>query len=112
MDRRTGWVETDSEDNAEATASRAAETGRQHVVYSVDASFSAINAGLVLLQVKDGTTTVWEGYAGSDTDGSTYIEKEFPAGLTITLGAACSAVLAASGTGGTVGKVNIHGVTF
>jgi len=99
---QAGWIETDSKDNAEATASHAAATGRQYVIYSVDASFSA--AATKLLQVKDGTTVIWEGYVVNSRDIS------FSEGIAATPGNAVSAVLAASGTGGLIGKVNIHGV--
>ena len=90
---RAGWVATDSKDNATATATKAAETGRHHMVYSVDASFSA--TAIQLLQIKDGTTVIWEGHVHDSR------EVQFPAGISISLGAAASAVLAASGTGGT-----------
>lgn len=103
MADQTGWNAKDSKDNAAATATKAAETGKQHIVYSVSASFSA--TATKLLQILDGVTVVWEGYV---------YDKEkipFPKGLSISKSAACSALLAASGTGGIIGKVNLHGVT-
>lgn len=105
MSSQAGWVAVDSKDNAAATAAKAAptDTRKQHVVYEVDASYSATKT--LLLQIKDGTTVIWEGYVYDQRHVS------FPRGIAITIGAACSAVLAASGTGGVIGKVNLHGVT-
>ena len=103
MSDQTGWVVTASQDNAEATATKAAVSGKSHVVRSVDAGFSG--AATKLLQIKDGTTVVWSGPVYSSR------EVVFPNGLTITKGNACSAVLAASGTGGVTGYVNLHGTT-
>lgn len=99
-----GWIETDSQDNAAATAAHAAATGKQHIIYGVSASFSA--TATKLLQIKDGSTVVWEGYVYDKTD------LTFPQGIAATQGNAVSAVLAASGAGGTIGKVNLHGETF
>lgn len=103
MSDQTGWVEDASADNAETTATKAAVSGKSHVVFSVDASFTS--AATKLLQIKDGTTVVWSGMVYSSR------EVRFPKGLTITRSAACSAVLAASGAGGNTGYVNLHGVT-
>lgn len=103
MADQTGWVAKDSQDDAVATATQAAESGKKHTVYSVDASFSG--AVTKLLQIKDGSDIAWEGYVVNSR------EVVFPKGLSITKGNAVSAVLAASGTGGTIGKVNIHGTT-
>lgn len=101
--RQVGWIEQDSEDDAIATATHAAETGKQHVIMSCSASFSATKT--VLLQLKDDSTVIWEGYVYNSAHVS------FPQGIGITPGNACSAVLAASGTGATIGKVNLTGVT-
>lgn len=101
----SGWVETDSEDNSLATASHAPLTGKQHVVYAIHASFSATISGK-LVQLKDGSTVIWEEHVHD------HLEAVFPRGIVITLGGAVSAELAASGAGGTIGKINIHGDTF
>lgn len=103
MSDQAGWVVKDSKDDAIATAAKAAETGKRHIIHSVDASFSATTAKL--LQIKDDTDIVWEGYVYDSR------EVPFPKGFTLTKGNACSAVLAASGTGGNIGKVNLHGTT-
>lgn len=98
-----GWVEKDSQTNALATATRAAESNKSHLVFAVSASFSATASAL--LQIKDDTTVIWEGYV---------YDKEhvtFPRGLKIEEGSACSAELSAGGAA-IVGKVNIHGASL
>ena len=102
MTMQTGWAEKASGTNEEITATKAALAGKEHVVFGVSASFASTTSG-ILLQIKNGATVIWEDYvydAGSIT---------FLHGLTMTRGAACSAVLAASG--GAVQKVNMHGIT-
>jgi hypothetical protein len=91
-------------DNATATATKAAVSGRQHVVRGVDAAFTNAAVGK-LLTIKDGTTVIWRGYVHSQR------EVTFPSGIAITIGNACSAELSASGTGGQNGSVNLHGTT-
>lgn len=105
MANQGGWIAKDSKDNATATATKAAVSGKQHVVHGVDASFSVTPAAPCLLQVLDGASVVWEGYASSP------VSIPFGAGISITVGNATSAVLAASGTAGRIGKVNLHGRT-
>ncbi len=103
---RAGWSETDTGTNAEANAVHAAVSGKQFFVTRVQASFSAAPAAGALLQILDGSTTVWEGYV-SDING---IDRGVK--IPITKGAAATAKLAASGTGGVIGKVNIQGEEF
>lgn len=97
-----GWVAKDSQDNALAVAAKAAETGKTHVITGVFASYSATKAGL--LQIKDGTTVVAEHYI--------YDSGAIPLNIKATAGNAVSAELAASGTAGTIGKVNLTGFTI
>lgn len=97
------WADTDSQDNAAATATKAAVTGEAHHITGVSASFSA--AAIALLQIKDGTTVIWEDYVHNG------LAREFVSPLVITAGAVANAVLAASGTPGLIGKVNIKGFT-
>lgn len=99
-----GWVARGGADNALATATKAAEAGRQHIVYGVTASFSAAAAGK-LLTIKDGTTIVFQAYVTNQ------LSVHFPHGIAITPGAACAAELAASGTGAVLGDVDLHGIT-
>lgn len=104
-DRIGGWSVTASADNATATVTRAADTNKQQVVYGVSASFLATPTAPCLLQILNGITVVWEGYVSAP------VIIDFPAGIAMTPGGACSAVLAASGTAGRLGKVNLHGAS-
>jgi len=101
MAEQPGWTETDVKSTAIATATRAAESGKYHIVYGVDASMVGA-AEILLLQIKDGTDVVWTGHVHQSRD------KTFPGGITITKGNACSAVLAA---GAGASDVNLHGKT-
>jgi hypothetical protein len=101
MSDQTGWAETASDTNAATTAARAAETGRQHIIFSASASFAS--TATALLQILDGATVLWEDFVYDK------VNLEFPKGLSGTKGNSVSAVLAASG--GPIQKVNLHGVT-
>lgn len=96
-----GWTETDSQSGALATATKAAVAGKQYVLGGVSASYATTQTGL--LQVKDGTTVIYEAYVYDSLD------ITFPEGIAITPGNSVSAELAA---GSGIGKVNIHGVSF
>ena len=97
------WVVKASGDNAAATATKAASPGRVYYVTAVAAGFSA--AVTKILQIKDGATVIAE-FPIVNGD---IISLSSP--LAITPGNAVSAVLAASGTGGNVGYVNLFGFT-
>lgn len=97
------WVVKANADNAAATATKAASIGQTYYVTGVAAGFSA--AATKLLQILDGATVIFECpvvNAGVIT---------FPSPLKATQGNAVSAVLAASGTSGNVGYVNLTGFT-
>lgn len=103
MNRPDEWSEKDSQDNSDATATHAAIARRTHVITGVVASYgdSSVSG---LLQVKKGSTVVIEHYVhGADS-----LAME----LKVDENQAVSAVLAASGAGGTLGKVNITGYTL
>lgn len=93
----------DSKDNAEATATVAAGAQSQrNYITGVDASYTTLET-VGLLQIKEGDTVVWENYIHTSANIS------FPSPLVSAPGTAMSAVLAASGTGSNLGKVNIRG---
>ena len=96
----SGWIETDVQGGA-AAAIRAAEVGKQHIIYSVDASFSTTASDV--LQIKDGTTVIWQGHV-YDTR-----EVTFPKGFGGSKGALVTAEL---GAGAGNASVNLHGETF
>lgn len=99
----TEWIAKDSDDNALSTASKAAPTNNsRHVIAVVTASYSS-SSTTGLLQVKEGTTVIHEHYV----HGADVIPLEYRAAVNT----AVSAELAASGTGGVVGKVAVIGHT-
>lgn len=98
------WVETANADNVAATATRAAETGKSHYVTSVSASFSASVAG-ALLTISEGAAEIARVYVHD------HAEVSLPKPIEIAEGTAVSAELAASGSAGVVGAVNLTGYT-
>lgn len=96
------WAANDSAVNDVATATKAAESGKQHCISNVTASFSA--AAIALLEIKEDSTTVF----------STYVHNgqvvTFPTLFQFRVGAAVSATLAAGGSGVT-GAVSMAGLT-
>lgn len=101
MSKAAEWTETTTADNAAATATHAAETGKAHFVTSIHASFSATVAKLLTL--KDGTTVIGNFYI-YDSGGVT-----FDSPVRITDATLVELSLAASGTGGNVGAVTMSG---
>ena len=95
-----GWVETDLQAGA-AAAIRAAEVDKQHIVYAVDASFSATGADTLV--IRDGVTAIWQGHVYDSR------EVTFPQGLPATKG---NLVTAELGAGAGNATVNLHGTTF
>jgi hypothetical protein len=99
------WTASDSQDNATATATKAAPAATaSHYITGAMASYSATKT--LLLQIKDDTTVIAEYYIYNAS------HLNFAKPLKITAGKACSAVLTASGTGGTLGKVTLTGYTI
>lgn len=94
------WVVSASADNGIATATRAAEPGREHHMTAVIASYGSTQGGLLTITDGDWTITV-EVYDELD--------MEFRSPVRGREGAALSASLTASGTGGNVGYVNLIG---
>ncbi len=97
------WIANASADNAATTATKAAAAGKTHYITSVSASFSLTKNAL--LQIKDGATVIFEHEVYDQS------VIHFPTPIKGTSGNAVSAVLAASGTAGTLGKVNLVGFT-
>lgn len=102
--RPATWSVTATADNLAATATKAAETGKSHYVTSISGAFSA--AAIKLMTLKDGTTIV----------GNHYVHNEFgltfPAPIKLTSGNLAGLSLAASGTVGVIGAVNLNGFTL
>lgn len=100
----SGWNVNAVATNGTATATKAALTNYQHIVYSVDASCATTPAAPILLTVSDASTVVFQTYI---TVGRTVL---FPMGVSAVPAHAVSAALAACGSG-VVGSVNLHGKT-
>lgn len=105
MAREAEWTESDSKDNATATATHALEAGARHCITKVIASFGAAAAGK-LLQIKKGAVVAAE-YFIHNADEIDFSDSP----LRGNAGEAVSAVLVASGTGGVLGKVTMFGYT-
>lgn len=101
----SSWVETDSQDNAQATATRPAPSaGQHHLVTSISASFSAAVAG-AQLRLLEGATEIARWHVHDQ------FEMTFTSPILIAPGTAVSLELAASGGAGTIGSVNLTGYT-
>lgn len=96
----------DSKDNAVATATANSQTPNQNYnITGIDASYS-VSSTSGLLQLQDGATVIYEQYVHG------HAEINFDSPIEITMGNSVSAVLAASGTAGTIGKVNLRGYLY
>ncbi len=100
------WSELASAADAVATATHAAVTGKQYRITNIQASFSSDPVASALIQVKDGTTVIWEGYVALSEG------IDVQVALNGSMDALMSASLAAHGTGGQLGKINIQGTEF
>ncbi len=103
------WTVSAEADNATATATRSATTGQaanqKHYVSAVSASFSSTVSGVMTLTIKSGSTTMWKRHFTQEYD------LDFRRPLICDPGTALNVELTASGTGGTVGVVNVSGYT-
>lgn len=99
-------IAKDSQDNATATAlANSAGANQRYYITGIDASYSTSGTS-GLLQLKDGNTIIWEQYIHNSA------EINFPSAVEITKGNSVSAVLAASGSAGVIGKVNLRGYLY
>lgn len=98
------WTEKGSADNATARATRDAEEGKRHYVTALTGSYGNSKNGL--LSILDGSTVVYEFFV-YDT-----AHIEFPRPIAMTVGNAVHVELDASETGGTLGYVNVQGITL
>jgi hypothetical protein len=108
MPDQTGWNARGSGSPGGFTASRAAVSGSQHIVYGIDVGLA--EAGIVLATIADTTGTIWEQYVHNGRDFT------FPKGIAAAKGSAVTATLASvSTTGGSpdaLASVNLHGATY
>lgn len=106
MKEQHGWSKTAS-GTTTATATKAAEAGRQHVIFGFSAGGNINSSQNMLVLIKDGTTTIWQ----EEVEGTIIpmVQVYFSRGVVITKGAECSIV--ATKTGATSVRVNLHGIT-
>lgn len=105
VEGKSSWVETANADNSGATATRAAPSdGLSHYVTSVSGSFDT-SSGVTMI-LKEGSTEIARWYVQD------WLVFPFSYPIKIAPGSAVSLELAASGTGGVVGAVNMTGYTL
>lgn len=98
------WTQSAVADNAAATATRAGVAGKQHYVTHVSASFEVANAGK-RLDLKDGAAVILSWFVQDR------LVVDFIVPVAITAGNDAVLTLAASGTAGQEGAVNLAGYT-
>lgn len=99
------WVETDTQANATATATRAAPSaGIAHYISGVSGTFEASVTGATLI-LKDGTTEVARWHVHDA------FALAFPSPIKLSPATAANLELAASGSAGVDGTANLVGYT-
>lgn len=98
------WTARDADDNSATAATKTGIAGQRHVVTSIAVSYTTAPAAAKLIEIKDGSTTVWSIYAISG-------HFTFPHGLRMSSGSDAVGAAAASGTGGVSSTVTITGYT-
>lgn len=111
MARIAGWsINGVSGQNAAFQLKKAAQSGRQHVIESLDISWSAAPGSSVIASLVNPdvspNTVYWSGYIG----GTALAAKTWPSGLAIPPGAGVEVQLGAGG-GALIGRVNLAGYT-
>lgn len=105
----TQWSVIDSKTNATATATKAADSAKQHFVTGISFSASAAIGAAVTVQVKDGATVLDQFQIPATMVTPLVVHYHPP--LTITVGNAASVTVGALGAG-VVGTVVLKGKTF
>lgn len=111
MSRIAGWsAPGTSGPNTPLQVTKAAVSGSQHVIESLDVSFSAAPGAAVLVSIVNPSvspnTVLWSSYLSGINPPS----KIFPSGLAIPPNSGAEVQLAAAG-GSVIGKVNLSGYT-
>ncbi len=92
-------------DNAVATATVAAIAGMTHYILGVSADFDIAVSAIVTITILQGSTALVV-YEWDFTNGAFHFA--FPTTMKGVVGGAVSATLAASGTGGTSGRITLY----
>ena len=106
MVNQAGWVVTNSTGSTGPTATKAAETDGQHILFGVAASWNAADVVPKILTVLDSTTVIARLYVGG-----TPVAVGWSQGLPIGRGHAATASLEASSSAATFGLLALHGAT-
>ena len=106
QERASDWSDTDQQDNALATATKAApgSAGLHHHITAIEGGYSGTISGKTLTLKSGGNVLKrWRVY---DT-----LALVFPSPIRCNAGEAATLELEASGTGGTLGDVGFSGYT-
>lgn len=111
-----GWATTGaSAANTAGALSKAAVTGKCHYITGfsvvVTAAAAAATAAGFLVQLKDGTTSIWEDTLPASAAVGSSIDVTFPAPIRITSGAAANLAVAALGAS-SIARMNLCGYTI
>jgi len=105
MSRHSDWVETDNDDNATSTATRAAVANQSHYITSVAGGYSAANVGNTLI-LKQGSTELGRWRVNSS------LAIPFSCPIRLEPNTVANLELEASGAGGQIGSVTMTGYTL
>lgn len=103
------WTAVTQADNASAAPSVAANTTKRHYITKVVCGYSAAPAAAKTMTLTDGATNVVRCYFTTTDFGTKVFDFNPP--LEFTVNSIASATLPASGTGGVLGHISIHGFT-
>lgn len=100
----SNWTATTTADNAAATVTKAAESGKSHYITGISGSYSV--ALIKLMTLKDGAAVIGNFYIHNQRD------IVFAKPVKITAGNAAELSLSASGTAAQIGAVTMTGYTI
>jgi hypothetical protein len=111
MARIAGWsISGQSQANKPYQLKKAAQSGKQHIIESLDVTFSAAPGASIFVQMVNPdvspNTIYWSGYVG----GTALNAKTWPSGLSIPPGAGVEVQMPAGG-GAVIGSINLAGYT-
>lgn len=106
MKTQYGWL-TGSLVTGATPVTKAAATGKQHILFGVSITVVAVGSGVRTLEVKDGDTIIWSMVVSSASAvGRDFL---FTEGVAITPGNALSFSVSGNGTG--THTLGMHGIT-
>lgn len=109
MREQPGWGLSTSGAGA-LSLTKPATAGKQYVIFSLSMQRSGLSSTVPLLELRDGSTVVWQGCTPVNTNG-TWVEVTFSRGIAIKPGNAVTLIMLASAGAGVL-TLNMHGVTL